>query len=76
MLILKPLLTSPTQMLKDMMMQYHRERARATNHGDVDDRACEDGPTDCTGHEAVDTRDACLCSCSVVCQGQVWRHVL
>ena len=42
MLILKLLLTSHTQMLKDMMMQYHRERpARATNHSDVDDRACE-----------------------------------
>ena len=27
---LKPLLTQPTEMLKDMMMQYHRERTRAT----------------------------------------------
>ena len=27
------------------MMQYHRERrARATNHSDVDDRACEGSP--------------------------------
>ena len=32
-------------MLKDMMMQYHREcRARATNHSDVDNRACEGSP--------------------------------
>ena len=72
-LILKPLLISPTQMLKDMMMQYHRERARGTNHGDVDDRACEGGPTDCTGHEVV---DAFLCSFSAVFQAHVWRHVL
>ena len=43
-LTLKPLLTEPAQMLKDMMVQYHRERARATHHGDVDDRACEGGP--------------------------------
>ena len=73
MLILKPLLTSPTQMLKDVMMQYHRERA-GTNHGEVDDRrACEGGLTDCTGHKAV---DAFLCSFSAVLQVQVWRHVL
>ena len=70
-LILEPLLTLPTQMLKDMLIQYYRERARAMNHGDVDDRACEGGPT---GHEAVDTRGAFLCS--VKCQGSAWRHTL